>query len=136
MDFILRHFVWIITRNYYLCLHNRLCYSIFSFICMVCRSLFVLLYFFFWPLCCLFFFDIRFLITPLVSSNSSCNDLLLYNYLRFALKNIHAHKCSLFFKDILRLPIFLEIYLPVCSKLNIYRCFCWHLPGSVFLLNV
>ena len=47
------------------------CYSIFSFICMFCRSLFVLWYFFFWPLCCLFFFDIRFLIAPLVSSNSS-----------------------------------------------------------------
>jgi hypothetical protein len=44
------------------------CYSIFSFICMFCRSLFVLLYFFFWPLCCLFFFDIRILIVPLVSS--------------------------------------------------------------------
>ena len=39
--------------------------------CMFCRSLFVLFYFFFWPLCCLFFFDIRILITPLVSSNSS-----------------------------------------------------------------
>jgi hypothetical protein len=39
--------------------------------CMFCRSLFVLLYFFIWPLCCLFFFDIRILITPLVSSNSS-----------------------------------------------------------------
>jgi hypothetical protein len=49
------------------------CYSIFSFICMFCRSLFVLLYFFFWPLCCLFFFDIRILIAPLVSSNSSWN---------------------------------------------------------------
>ena len=36
------------------------CYSIFSFICTFCRSLFVLLYFFFWPLCFLFFFDIRF----------------------------------------------------------------------------
>jgi hypothetical protein len=47
------------------------CYSIFSFMCMFCRSLFVFLYFFFWPLCCLFFFDIRILITPLVSSNSS-----------------------------------------------------------------
>ena len=31
---------------------------------MFCRSLFVLLSFFFWPLCCLFFFDIRILITP------------------------------------------------------------------------
>ena len=43
------------------------------FICMFCRSLFVLFYFFFWPLCCLFFFDIWILITPLVSSNSSCD---------------------------------------------------------------
>jgi hypothetical protein len=42
------------------------CYSIFSF--MFCRSLDVL---FFWPLCCLFFFDIRILITPVVSSKSS-----------------------------------------------------------------
>jgi hypothetical protein len=32
---------------------------------MFCRSLFVLLYFFFWPLYCMFFFDIRILITPL-----------------------------------------------------------------------
>ena len=42
-----------------------------SFMCMFCRSLSVLLYFFFWPLCYLFIFDIRILITPLVSSNSS-----------------------------------------------------------------
>jgi len=41
---------------------------------MFCLSLFVLLHFFFWPLCCLFFFDIRFLIAPLVSSNSSYNN--------------------------------------------------------------
>ena len=41
------------------------------FMCMFCRSLFVLLYIFFWPLCCLFFFDIRILIDPLVSSNTS-----------------------------------------------------------------
>jgi hypothetical protein len=34
----------------------------------------------FWSLCCLSFFDIRILITPLVSSNSSSyyNDLLVY----------------------------------------------------------
>ena len=38
---------------------------------MFCRSLFVLLSFFIWPMCCLFFFDIRILITPLISSNSS-----------------------------------------------------------------
>ena len=34
-------------------------------------GLFIFSYLFFWPLCCLFFFDIRILITPLVSSNSS-----------------------------------------------------------------
>jgi hypothetical protein len=54
------------------------CYSIFSFMCMFCRSLFVFLYFFFWSVCCLFFFDVRILITPLVSSNSSC---LMKSYL-------------------------------------------------------
>ena len=32
------------------------CFFIFSFICMFCRWLFVLLSFFFWPLCSLFFF--------------------------------------------------------------------------------
>ena len=29
--------------------------------CMICRSSFVLLCFVFWPMCCLFFFDIRIL---------------------------------------------------------------------------
>ena len=39
-------------------------------LCVFCRSLFLLLYFFFWSLCCLFF-DVWILIIPLVSSNSS-----------------------------------------------------------------
>ena len=39
--------------------------------CMFCRSLFVLLYLFFWPLWCLFFFDIRILFTYLVYSSSA-----------------------------------------------------------------
>jgi hypothetical protein len=38
---------------------------------MFCKSLFVLVYSFIWPLCCLFFFDIQIMIAPLVSSNSS-----------------------------------------------------------------
>ena len=46
------------------------CYSIFSFLCKFCRSLFALLSF--WPLCCLSFYDLRILSTPLVSSSSSC----------------------------------------------------------------
>jgi hypothetical protein len=66
------------------------CYSIFSFICMFSRSLFVLLYFFFWPLCCLFFFDIRILIDPLGSSNSS----------------IGALKVSVIYKPIIKLRRF------------------------------
>ena len=37
---------------------------------LFCRSLFVLLYFFFWILCCLFF-DLRILGTPLLFSNFS-----------------------------------------------------------------
>ena len=41
------------------------CYLIFSLMCMFSRSLFVLLYFFFWSLSCLFFFDLQILITSL-----------------------------------------------------------------------
>ena len=48
------------------------CYSIFSFMCMFYKLLFVLLSFFVWSLCCLFFFDLRIMITPLISSRSSC----------------------------------------------------------------
>ena len=50
---------------------------LFSCICMFCTSLFVLLYFFFWPLFCLSFY-LWLLITPLVSSNFSCYSLVLY----------------------------------------------------------
>ena len=45
----------------------RSCYSILSFMCMFCRSLFVILYFFFCSLRCLFFFDIWILITHIFS---------------------------------------------------------------------
>ena len=45
---------------------------------MFCRSLFVLLFFF---LCCPFFFDIRILIAPLVSSNSSLSLLNIKTYI-------------------------------------------------------
>jgi hypothetical protein len=40
------------------------CYLIFSFMYMLYRLLFVLLYIFCWPWCCLFFFDIRILNIP------------------------------------------------------------------------
>jgi hypothetical protein len=62
------------------------CYSIFSFMCMFCGSLFAVLYFFFWPLCCPSFFDVQILITPLVSSNSSRHFL---NSIFSSFLNIH-----------------------------------------------
>jgi len=52
--------------------------SCYYYVYMFCRWLLVLLYFYFWPLWCLFFFDIRILIIPLVSSNSfSVNSSIL-----------------------------------------------------------
>jgi hypothetical protein len=62
---------------------------------MLCRSLFVLLYFFFWPLCWLFFFDIRILIAPLVSSNSSYLEIVTYSHTtRTPLKTGGELRCS------------------------------------------
>jgi hypothetical protein len=48
------------------------------------QTLIVLLSFFFRPLCCLFFFDIRILITPLVSSNSSCPFVLFLSGIKLS----------------------------------------------------
>ena len=56
------------------------CYSIISCMCMFCISLFVLLYFFFWPLCCLFFFDLWILITSLWYLQTLLRYLRLYQY--------------------------------------------------------
>jgi hypothetical protein len=51
-------------------------------VCVVDRCL----YFSVWPLCCLFFFNLRILITPLVSSNSS--------YYIFRYQNgVHTKSC-------------------------------------------
>ena len=56
--------------------------SIFSFMCMFCRSLFVLLYVFLWSLCCLFFFVIQIMNIP---SNSSYGQTLLHNAVHLTL---------------------------------------------------
>ena len=53
---------------------------------VLCECLFVLLYFFFKPLCCLFFFDLWILITPLVSSNSS------YHIILYRVQSIPRHE--------------------------------------------
>jgi hypothetical protein len=49
--------------------------------CIVfCKSLFVLLSFFFWPLYCLSFFYLQLLITSLVSWNFSCYTSILFTW--------------------------------------------------------
>ena len=64
------------------------CYLIFSFMCMFSRSLFVLLYFFFWSLSCLFFFDLQILITSLwylqtlLLSSTSIYHLCLFTFIK------------------------------------------------------
>ena len=80
------------------------------FMCMLCRSLLVRLYLFFWPLCCLFFFDIRILFTSLVSfghcavcSSSIYGFWLLLWYLLLldgCLSFVFWPLCCLFFFDI------------------------------------
>ena len=72
--------------------------------CMFCKSLFVLLFFFFWPLyclfcwplCCLSFFDLRILITTLVSSNSSYFMLCELILRKLHLNKIYSNRLSLF----------------------------------------
>ena len=71
------------------------CYLIFSFMCNV-------LSFFFWPLCCLSF-DLRILIIPLVSSNSSSDlldtyKLFLTNFNKHNIFDMFCSKWSLFLK--------------------------------------
>ena len=58
---------------------------------MFCRSLFVLLCVLFWSLCCLFFFDIQILITPLVSTNSSFKFLFLYIGALISIFNVFSY---------------------------------------------
>ena len=48
---------------------------------MFCKSLFVILSFFLWSVCCLYFFDLHLLITPSISSDFSCTcTLTCYKY--------------------------------------------------------
>ena len=75
------------------------CFSIYSFMCMFCRSLFVILSFFFWPLCCLSFFKLRiqiissgiFNLLLLVFGTSDCCQNVLFIFFRYFV--IH-HDCE------------------------------------------
>ena len=89
------------------------CHSIFSCICMFCRSLFVLLYFFFWPLCCLFFIDLRLLVSPLVSPYSS--DIPYYNLIH------HIERASPIRQTRTRWVVLCVRYLAICTSNNILQ---------------
>ena len=94
-------------------------------LCAFCISLFVLLYFFFWPLYSVSFFDIRILITPLVSSNSSCYiyvEVLCYAFDFHCLLFVFR-SCKLDVRSILLLSTVLNVnrhYLPIMC--NIRKC--------------
>ena len=94
--------------------------------------MFVLLYFFFWPLCCLFFFDIRILITPLVSSNSSCPFVLfllaivLSVLLRYTDSDYHFGIFKLF---LFMLFIFIYVYWNTISISDVIFSFNSYTTG-------
>jgi len=84
---------------------------------MFCRSLFVLLSFFFWPWYCLSFFDFRLLITSLASSNS---DVLRWSFI-FSCFAICSH--VRFGKQLFVFVVFhcfVASYLYVWIQSNIY----------------
>jgi hypothetical protein len=66
------------------------CFSILIFRVVLCRSLLVLFSLFLVPLCCLSLYDLRIVITPLVSSDSSCQFLFkMFLSLYFAYVFLH-----------------------------------------------
>ena len=111
-------------------MQNDHCYSIFSFIRMFCRSLFVLLYFFFWPLRCLFFFEIPILITPLYLQ--TLLNILLFMLTFQQIFNEHlifsliyaSYKSSLLTKT--KYNTSYKLY-PGCAVRKTLRCNYWYL---------
>jgi hypothetical protein len=75
---------------------------------MFCRSLFGHLYFFYWSLCCLSFFNLRIIITHLVSSDSSSKIIILIKFIYSCVSKNFSRHC---FKLLLLIFIYLSIYL-------------------------
>jgi hypothetical protein len=104
------------------------------------QTLLVLLYFFFWPLFCLFFFDIRILITTLVSSSSSylCY-LYLFTYtgIRFPYQMLYfrltvTRRVSLVEQELLTLPGHLS---SVFSGVHVAQSLVFCLSSLPFLVR-
>ena len=81
------------------------CYLIFSFLCMFYRSLFVHLYFFFWPLCCLFFFDIQILITSLLYLQTLLTQIL--HVCSFYIDFLHCINLQIYKMDYVLTPLYM-----------------------------
>ena len=101
--------------------------------CMFCRSLFVLLYFFCRTLCCIFFFDIRILFTPLISSNSTyiCEG----RYLTHMWKHLHDHIIQQVWvhNTSLTLPHLIEVAVPTRGEWTVMHVRVVRIGLSPFL---
>jgi hypothetical protein len=98
----------------------------FVFYAVFVRSLFVLLTFFFWPLCCLFFFYLRIMITPLVSSNSSYPvPAPIVTPVLFTLVKHYVISYKGGDEDVIVLPVFVDRFL----------CFCPFSPGHCIVYS-
>ena len=109
--------------------------SFLAFCVVFCRSLFVPLYFFFWPSCCMSF-NLRILITPLVSSNSlwKLQSLAFQQWtfvrwffsIRCGLFNVHHTFCNEFQCDN-NFPI-------LCFK-DFFNEYCIYLTNVTFVIR-
>ena len=88
---------------------------------MFCRLLFVLLHFVFWPLCCLFFFDIWILITPLVSSNNSYTFYRSYFRLQRTTWSIFTQSSMQFFKILSNFNVLATCELFICYYIILWK---------------
>jgi hypothetical protein len=83
---------------------------VFLVLCVVfCRSLYVHLTFFVWPLCCLSF-DLRILITPLVSSNTSYSkNIQLLSVCSYA--PVYMNLVCLLLNSFIQWPLVTQLYV-------------------------
>ena len=99
------------------------------YVCFVDRCL----YFFFWALCCLFFFDIRILITPLVSSNSSSITLVIKK-IKYAYY-FRDRRTSIFCPSLYRFGIFKRYFDSSLMLSSTYFSILISVFTSVFIEN-
>ena len=100
---------------------------------MFCISLFVRLSFFFWPLCCLFFFDLRIHIIPLASSNSSWQDICLYGleYAEPKKTTLTPYHWSMFTNTSFEMHCWQEIKWCVIILTYVELVYTHYVPGEI-----